>query len=352
MEAYDATGAGRRLQTFIDDLSSWYVRRCRRRFWNAGGTTDADTMAAFRTLHRCLTTLAQLLAPFTPFVADAIWRNLAAGRAGRPDSVHLSDYPVVAAHELDPGLDEAMATARSVVELGRRVRTDTGIRTRQPLAEAVVAVPGHTPELTVLLPIIGEELNVKRVRMAGAEDAFGTWRAKPDFKVLGPRLGARVQALAAALGADDGDIADRLARGVTVDVPIDDGPAVTIGPDDVELTLTVLAGWGVASDSGITVALELEVTSELRLEGLARELVRLIQDARRDAGLDVSDRIELAIDAEGSIAAARDAHASFIARETLATLRDVVEDASHRASAELDDQRVGISVRVIPAERR
>ncbi len=352
MEAYDATGAGRRLQTFIDDLSSWYVRRSRRRFWNAGGTADADTLAAFRTLHRCLITLAQLLAPFTPFVAEAIWRNLAAGRAGRPDSVHLSDYPVVAAHELDPGLDEAMAAARSVVELGRRVRTDTGIRTRQPLAEAVGAVPGNTPELTTLLPIIGEELNVKRMRLATAEDAFGTWRAKPNFKVLGPRLGARVQALAAALGADDGDLADQLARGASVDVPIDDGPAVTIGPDDVELTHTVLAGWGVASENGVTVALELDITSELRLEGVARELVRLVQDARRDAGLDVSDRIELAIDADGSVAAARDAHAPLIASETLATLRDVVADASHRATAELDGQRVAISLRVIPAERR
>jgi isoleucyl-tRNA synthetase len=352
MEAYDATGAGRRLQTFIDDLSSWYVRRSRRRFWNAGGTAEADTLEAFRTLHRCLITVAQLLAPFTPFVAEAIWRNLAAGRAGRPDSVHMSDYPVVAAHELDPGLDEAMAAARSVVELGRRVRTDTGIRTRQPLAEAVAAVPGHPPELTTLLPIIGEELNVKRMRIATAEDAFGTWRAKPNFKVLGPRLGARVQALAATLGADDGDIADQLARGASVDVPIDDGPAVTIGPDDVELTHTVLAGWGVASENGVTLALELDITSELRLEGLARELVRLVQDARRDAGLDVSDRIELTIDAEGSVAAARDAHASLIAGETLATLRDAVADPTHRATAELDGQRVAISVRVLPAEGR
>ena len=189
MDAYDATAAGRRIQRFIDDLSTWYVRRNRRRFWNPGGAVDADARAAFQTLHACLVTLAQLLAPFTPFVSEALWRNLAAGRADRPESVHLSDFPTVHETALDPGLDDAMAIARQLVELGRRVRVETKIRTRQPLAEAVVHIPGHGPTIEALLPIVADELNVKSVRVATSADAFGTWRAKPDFKVLGPAAG-------------------------------------------------------------------------------------------------------------------------------------------------------------------
>ena len=347
MDAYDATAAGRRIQRFVDDLSTWYVRRSRRRFWNPGGVADDDTLVAFRTLHTCLVTVAQLLAPFTPFVSEALWRTLAAGRAGRPDSVHLSDFPVVHEAALDPGLDEAMAAARHVVELGRRVRVETKVRTRQPLAEAIAHIPGHGATMDALLPIIAEELNVKTVRVATSADAFGSWRAKPDFKVLGPRLGPRVKALASTLAADDGSIAERLAAGDAIEVAIDDGPAVSIGPDDVELLRDALEGWGVASGGGYTVALELDVTPALRLEGLARELVRIAQDARKTAGLDVSDRIVLGIEVDGELAQARDAHARFIAAETLATeLRaDVLEAPSHTARSDLDGHTVVVTLR-------
>ncbi len=189
MDAYDVTGAGRRIQTFVDDLSNWYVRRSRRRFWNPGGAGGEDTSAAFQTLHECLVTTATLLAPFTPFVAEELWSNLAADRAGRPDSVHLADYPQVHEAVIDPGLDEAMALARHVVELGRRIRTETKTRTRQPLARRGGASRPRRADFGELLDIVAEELNVKRVDLAGSAEAFGRWRAKPDFKVLGPRLG-------------------------------------------------------------------------------------------------------------------------------------------------------------------
>jgi isoleucyl-tRNA synthetase len=346
MEAYDATTAGRRIQALIDDMSTWYVRRCRRRFWNPGGEVDADTTAAFDTLHGCLVALSQLLAPFTPFVAEEIWRNLAAGRGGNPDSVHLSEYPVVHEAALDPGLDEAMATARQVVELGRRVRVQAKVRTRQPLAEAVAHVPGSTRGLGDLLPLVAEELNVKEVRLATAADRFGTWRAKPDFKVLGPRLGSRVKALANAL-AIDATIAERLARGERVEVTIDEGPAVEIRPDDVELSQEVLEGWGVASEGGFTIALELEITPALRTEGLAREIVRLVQDARKAAALDVSDRIVLGIVAGGSLAEAVDVFGSFIAGETLAVelASSGIDDADLRQTAAVDGETVEVSLR-------
>jgi isoleucyl-tRNA synthetase len=343
LDDYDATGAGRSIQAFLDDLSNWYVRRCRRRFWNPGGEGGADSDAAFDTLWRCLVTLVQLLAPFTPFITEALWRNLAAGRGGRPDSVHLSDYPDVHEADVDPGLDAAMAEARHIVELGRRVRVETKIKTRQPLSHAVVHLSAASTGADALLDLVAEELNVHEVRIAASEDAFGAWRAKPDFKVLGPRLGARVQGVAAAL--DDPTVAGRLAAGEPVDLVIGDGPAVTVAPEDVELAREVAQGWGMASDGGITVALELAITPELEREGAARELIRVIQDARRDAGLAVGDRIVLGM--TGAADAVVAAHADLIARETLATRVETVDldEAAYRAEADLDGDVVRLSLR-------
>jgi isoleucyl-tRNA synthetase len=346
LEAYDATGAGRRIERFLDDLSNWYVRRARRRFWDPGGEGGSDVRAAFQTLHTCLTTLARLLAPFTPFVAEELWRNLAAGRGGAPDSVHLADYPTGTELPRDEELDRAMALARQVVELGRRVRTETKVRVRQPLLEAVVHAPDREA-LEPLLDLVAEELNVKRVVFAGSAEAFGRWRAKPSYRVLGPRLGPAVKEVARALERDDGTLAGALARGETVTLA-DVGPEpVALAPEDVELTQETLEGWGVATEGGVTVALELEVTPELRLEGLARELVRLVQDARKEAGLQVSDRIALGIAAGGELARALAAHRAFVAAETLATeIRDgVLPEAEHRTEAEVEGSAVTVTLR-------
>jgi isoleucyl-tRNA synthetase len=347
MDAYDVTGAGRRIQAFLDDLSNWYVRRSRRRFWNPGGEGGEDPAAAFHTLHRCLVTTATLLAPFTPFVTEEIWSNLAAGRADRPDSVHLADYPEVHEAAVDPGLDESMALARLIVELGRRVRTETKTRTRQPLPEAVVRYAGREGELPSLLDIVAEELNVKRVALAESDAAFGRWRAKPDFKVLGPRLGARVRSVATALASDDGALASGLAEGKTIEVRTDDGLPISIGPEDVQLSHDVRAGWGVASEAGVTVALELEVTPELRREGLARELVRLVQDARKAAGLEITDRIVLGVETSGEVAEGLAAHREVIAAETLAgSVVDGPVDG-HRETGTIDGTPVTLTLRKV-----
>ncbi|HET9672735.1 MAG TPA: isoleucine--tRNA ligase, partial [Actinomycetota bacterium] len=344
MDGYDVTGAGRAIEAFVEDLSNWYVRRSRRRFWNPAGVGGADTRAAFHTLSGCLRTTAELLAPFVPFLAEEIWSNLAAGRDGRPDSVHLADYPAVHEALIDPGLDEAMALARRVVELGRRVRTETKTRTRQPLSEAVVHAPGVRLDLAPLLDTIAEELNVKRVRLAEATETFGGWAAKPDFKVLGPRLGRRVQGVARTLGADP-DLARRLGEGESVEVRPDDGPAVTIGPGDVQLSRDVRAGWGVATEGGLTVALELEITPELRLEGLAREVVRLVQDARKASGLEVTDRIVLGLEATGDAASAIEAHRDTVAGETLAVEIHAAPVDDDRHESRVDGDGVVVSLR-------
>jgi isoleucyl-tRNA synthetase len=247
---------------------------------------------------------------------------------------------------VDAPLDAAMATARAIVELGRRVRTETKTRTRQPLAEAVIHVGGDHAALAPLLPIVAEELNVKTVVFAESVEAFGRWRAKPDFKVLGPRLGPRVQQVAAALAAEDGTLAATLARGAAVELPLADGSSIALAADDVDLVQDIREGWGVAAEGGVTVALDLDVTADLRLEGLARELIRLIQDARKDAGLAVTDRIVLGVDAGGDVAAALAVHADTVAGETLATsVSGALDPGGHRQTAELDGSPVTISVR-------
>jgi len=347
LEAYDATGAGRRIQAFLDELSNWYVRRCRRRFWNPGGDGGADSVTAFATLWECLVTVAALLAPFTPFISEALWRNLAAGRRDLPDSVHLADYPKENEQAIDPALDRAMALVRQIVELGRRVRMDTRMKTRQPLAGALVHLPARSDDIAHLLDEIAEELNVRAVSVADAADGFGTWRAKPDFRALGPRLGTRVKALASTLAGDDGSIADRLAAGDDVTVAVDSGPPVTISPADVELVRSVPEGWGVASEAGVSVALDLGLSPELRLEGVARDLIRAIQDVRKAAQLQVSDRILLGVEAQGEPAAALETHRGLVERETLAieVVAGTLLDAEYLQVAVLEDARVTISLR-------
>jgi len=346
LDAYDATGAGRRIQSFASDLSNWYVRRSRRRFWNPGDVASADAQAATQTLHHCLVTVATLLAPFVPFLADELWRNLAAGRGALPDSVHLADYPIVDETAADPALDRSMALARAVVELGRRIRVETKTKTRQPLHEAVVHVPGRDAELDGLLDVIADELNVKAIRFADTE-SFGAWRGKPNYRLLGPALGARVQGVAAALARDDGSLAGRLAAGETVELTLDDGLPVTLEPDQVELAQAVMSGWGVASESGVTVALELEISAELRREGVARDLTRAIQDLRRAAGLNVSDRIVVGVEASGSVADALEAHREEIAAETLAIelVLGAIEGAIIREVTEIDEETLTIGLR-------
>jgi isoleucyl-tRNA synthetase len=330
----------------LDDLSNWYVRRSRRRFWNPEGEGGVDSVAAFQTLHESLVTVATLLAPFTPFVAEELWRNLEAGHAGAPASVHLANYPEPDLGAIDERLDEAMRAARSIVALGRTIRTEARTRVRQPLAEAIVHYRGDHDALAPLLDVVREELNVREIVFTESTEGLAGWRAKPNYRALGPRLGGGVKEVAAALASDDGALAAALAAGDSVALSTPSGE-ITLNPDDVDLAQETREGWGVRADGGLTVALELELTEELRREGLARELVRVVQDARKAAGLDVGDRIMLGIRADGEVGAALDAHGPYVAAETLAIDldRDDLPDASYRADAEVEGLLVRVSLR-------
>jgi len=345
LEAYDATGAGRRIAALVDDLSNWYVRRSRRRFWDPSGQGGGETESAFHTLRECLVAIVTLLAPFTPFVAEEIWRNLAAGRDGAADSVHLAEYPSADPVAIDDRLDEGMDAARAIVALGRTVRVQTRTKVRQPLAEAVIHYSGDHAALEPLLDLVADELNVKSVVFAESTADLGRWWAKPNYRTLGPRLGSRVKEVAALLAGDDGRLAAVLARGERVTVSAA-GTTVSLGPEDVDLAQDVRTGWGVAADAGITVALDLDLTPELRTEGLARDMVRLVQDARKAAGLEVADRIDLAVDATGEVARALAAHRDYVAGETLAVNVTTLElSGGFRQESEIDGARVAVTIR-------
>ncbi|MGH2740676.1 MAG: isoleucine--tRNA ligase [Actinomycetota bacterium] len=352
LESYDATGAAREIDTFVDDLSNWYVRRSRRRFWDPARTTDAATKgAAYQTLYECLATLAGLLAPFTPFVAEEIYGNLAP--AGSPESVHLSDYPSPDDAHRDPELEAAMDVSRKLVTLGRAARTQAGARVRQPLARALIHVPGDPRRLDPLIDLIAEELNVRTVQFAETAGELTTVRVRPNFRVLGPRLGARAQEVGRVLADDDGRLAADLAAGRSVMVPLGSGEAVELAPDDVEVLHEPGASWGVAAEGGLTVALDVEISPELKREGLAREIVHAVQGARKTAGLAVADRIELSIDAEGEAAEAVKEHRDLISAEVLATQLALglasLDDGTvvHTDRIDLDGVNVGIAIRKV-----
>ena len=319
LDAYDPAGAARRLAGFVDDLSNWYVRLSRRRFWRGAQGSDA----AYRTLWTCLKTLALLLAPYTPFVAEALWQGLVvAVDPQAPDSVHLASWPEPAAGAWDPALAAAMAEVRRLVGLGRQARTEAKVRVRQPLARALVTVPaGLQDGVAPLLDLVAAELNVKAVSFAEGEHLTEA-RLVPNFRALGPRFGPRTQAVAAAVRALAGEAAAgaaaRLRAGERFALEVPGAGSVELGPEEVGVAEAPVTGWRVVRDGATSVALDLHVTPELAREGLARELVRAVQDLRKAAGLAVEDRIELAVEAAGEVAAAVREHRDYLMGETLA----------------------------------
>jgi isoleucyl-tRNA synthetase len=313
LEVFDTAVAGRRLAAFIDDLSNWYVRRSRRRFWD--GPSTATGAAAFATLHECVTTLTLLMAPFTPFVTDYVWGVLRSG--GAAESVHLASWPGFDPALIDPQLSARMALVRRLVELGRSARSGASVRTRQPLSRALIGAAGFEDLPEELRAQIASELNVAALDVLSG--GLVDYAVKPNFRSLGRRFAARTPAVAAAIGSmPAADIAAAVRAGSPVTVVVD-GAEVSVGADDVIVTQTPRAGWAVATDAGETVAIDIEVTPELRREGLAREVIRLVQEARKSDGLDVTDRISLRWSArDPEVAAALTEHAALIAGEVLA----------------------------------
>ncbi len=307
LDAYDATTAGRAIAAFVDDLSNWYVRRSRRRFWDG-------EQAAFDTLRTCLLTVSKLLAPFTPFVADELYEGL----DGSEPSVHVTDWPEPA--ERDAELEAAMAVARETVRLGLAARKQANAKVRQPLrAAVVVADRRERAAIERLADVVADELNVKELRFVDNADELGSYEVKANYRRLGPRFGRAMPQVAAAIEAlDPAHVARSLRDGQTVGVAID-GHDHELTADDLQLAMAPLEGYQLEREGSHAVALELALDAELRREGLAREIVRAVQEARKRAGLDVSDRIALTLGGDGELLDAARAFEAYVTGETLAT---------------------------------
>ena len=326
LDAYDATAAGRAIAELVDELSNWYVRRSRRRFW------DGDP-AAFRTLRSCLLTIAKLLAPFCPFVADEIYDNL----DGTLASVHLCDFPAgEALPARDRDLEEAMAIARETVRLGLGARGQAKIKVRQPLAEAVVVAAGRErAAIERLSDVVREELNVRRVRFVAGAEELGRYEVKANYRRLGPLFGREMPLVAEAIAALDPAQVAAAVMGTGTDGAChpasvgsangETGLGISVGgrehtltAEDVILTMQAPEGYSVEREGAHAVALELAIDDDLRREGRSREIVHAVQSARKSAGLAVEDRIELALSGDPALLDAAASHRDYLVGETLA----------------------------------
>jgi isoleucyl-tRNA synthetase len=340
MDEFDCTAAGRAIAEYVEELSNWYVRLSRRRFWEGDRT-------AFATLRHCLLETAALLAPFIPFLADEIHANLVAGDGGdagsAPDSVHLRDFPSVEAALADPELEAAMRAVRLTVELGRAARAQARAKVRQPLRRAViVANEAERAAIEARAELVTAELNVKELDFVSEEADLISYAVRPNYRALGPRFGRRMPQVAAAVEAlDPAHVARVMADGGEVGINVE-GDEHVLGPDELTLALQPLEGYEVEAEAGHAVALQLELDEELIREGLAREVVHAVQNARKEAGLEITDRIELALAGDGELLAAARAHEEYLAGEVLATA--VSYEAAGGAAATVDGRQLTISV--------
>jgi isoleucyl-tRNA synthetase len=339
LDDIDAMAASRAIEDFFDELSNWYIRRSRARFWAPGSHADP---AALATLHEALVTLARLMAPFMPFLAEELYQNLVrAVDPSAPESVHLTDYPSVDERLEDALLVQQMDWTRLVSSLGNAARKGAGIRVRQPLPAVRVAGGSTFKDLPAwALPLIQDELNVKRVEFAQELTEAVRQRVEPNPKLLGPKYGKDYPRIRQGLQA--GEFSLRADGGVDV-------AGVTLLADEVTVSLEPAPGYAAAADRGVLVVLDTALTPELMAEGRAREVVRLIQDVRKRAGFDVSDRIEVRYEAPDGAASVFDQLGDYIKRETLATrLASGLESTASgwfRAEDEVDGLPIVVAVR-------
>jgi isoleucyl-tRNA synthetase len=325
LDAFDALRGAQALERFVDDLSNWYVRRSRPRFWQA---RDHD---AHTTLHECLTTTAKLLAPFTPFVADELHRNLAV----TTDSVHLADWPVVDAGARDEALEAEMEHARAVVSLGLAARNEAKLKVRQPLRRALVLLPGGGGFSAAVAAEVSDALNVKQLDAVTDLEGLLDYTVVPNFRTLGKKAGKRVPLLKDALAAvDRATVSGALDRDGGYDLALPDGTTLRLDPEDVEVRAASHEELALAQEGGYAVAIDTTLDDELRAEGVARDLIRLLNDQRKAHGLDIADRIRVRLGASGRVEAAAHLHRDWIAREVLAL--EFVVDPSFRGALALE----------------
>jgi isoleucyl-tRNA synthetase len=318
LDHYDVTGAARPIASFVNDLSNWYVRRSRRRFWKSGD--DADKQSAYATLYECLVTVTKLLAPFMPFTADAMYRNLVGSVDGdAPESVHLAAWPQVSPGRIDEQLVSDTRLVMKLVSLGHAARNNAKVKVRQPLAKVAVTFKSNEEAAAVerLREPLLDELNVKGFERL--QDAADVAQVSLNLfpQQLGKKFGGKFPALRAAVAQlDQAHLARELQAGKSIKVNVN-GEELLIAPGEADVKVAPKAGWAVATDGGYTVAVSTELTTELAQEGLARDVVRRVQDLRKKADFRIEDRITTYYKAEGRLAEAIAAWTDYIKTETL-----------------------------------
>jgi len=324
LDSFDAKTAGEALESFVDQLSNWYVRRNRRRFWKS--TDPEDTQAAYLTLYECLTAAHKLMAPFVPFLSENVYQNLVRNvDPDAPESVHMAHWPVADPTWQNDGLMFDIGVVQKVVGLARAARGQSGVRTRQPLSRLLIRAPSDAAAkaLDSHQDQILEELNVKAIEFIARDAGLVSYRIKPNLPRIGKRYGKLIPVIRKALEEADGAaIASAAAAGDSFEIDAA-GESITLAPEDVLVETGSAEGYACAEDSGYLTALDTTLNDELISEGFARELVRSIQDARKQAGLEVSDRITLGVCGTTAVENALTVHRDYIMNETLATAWEV-----------------------------
>ena len=322
MPRYNVAAFCKAAEAFLDDLTNWYIRRNRRRFWRSKDASDTDKTAAYQTLYEVLVTLCKTLAPAIPFLTERMYLNLVtgSGTSSLPQSVHLCEYPEPDPVLLDPTLNARTATAQLVVKLGHKLREEKNLRVRLPLAELKFACssPDQRAAIKHLADVIREELNIKQVTSADNLDDLVRYTFKPNLKTLGPRYGKLLGAIRTELPNMDPQLLAPLRNGQNVTVELA-GEQVELGPDDVMVSTEQASDWSCADESGIQIAISTVTTPELEREGMARDFVRQVQQLRKDHDLQIQDRITVSFhSADQQVAEAVAEWADYIQEETLA----------------------------------
>lgn len=350
LDDYEPTRAARQINDFVNDnLSNWYVRLNRKRFW--GGGLDSDKLAAYQTLLTCLETVARLMAPFAPFFADRLYRDLTAPALeaeGKPMvSVHLTDFPKADESVIDSALEERMHLAQTVCSLVLSLRRKVNIKVRQPLQAIMIPVSSESrrSQLEAMKQLILSEVNVKEMQLTDDSDGVLVKSIKPDFKKLGPKFGKKMKAAAAAISAFTQQQIAQIERDGNITFPLD-GEDVTVDVADVDIHSEDIPGWLVASDGSVTVALEVEITDQLRKEGVARDLINRIQNIRKGRDYDITDRITVTVEPSELTSGAVADFGEYIASQVLASaiVEAPVTDPADDEVLDIDGTEVKVKI--------
>ena len=346
-DEYEPTRAAREMETFVEELSNWYVRRNRRRFWKSGATLDKT--AAYQTLHQCLLSMSQLMSPIAPFLSEWMYQRLTNDLVGFEESVHLSFFPTVEETAIIPALEHKMERARLISAIVLRIRNQIDLNVRQPLARIILPIKDEVERDAILSVqhIILEEVNVKEIQFVDDDSGIVHKTAKPNYPLLGKKLGPNMKAVAGQVQSFSTEQISDFERLGQVTVRLDDGTQIVLVEKEIDIIRTGLEGWQVESEAGLSVAVDTELSEELQKEGLAREFVNRVQNMRKEANFDVTDRIATGVQANEKLVAAISYMAEYIQQETLSESleQEELKASDYVKTWEIGDEECIISIR-------